>query len=711
MGLSNSQIQISGSQIDNGSISFNKIQDVNSQILLGRYTAGVGVLQEITLGSGLDLSGLGVLSASGTGGTVTNFSSGNLSPLFTTNVSNPTTTPSLSFTLDSQLQNLVFASPNGSSGTPTFRQVVNADLVNSSITIGSTNISLGGTATSIIGLTSVTSTSFVGSLTGNASTATALQTPRTINGVAFDGTANIIISSNTTNDLTVGTGLQYNSGTTFNGSVAKTISIDSTVVTLTGSQALSNKTGLISQWTNDSGYLTTNQNITLSGDVTGSGTTAITTTIANQAVTFTKIQNITTNRLLGRSTAGTGSIEELLIGSGLSLSGGTLTATGSGGTVTGTGAINRVAFWDSSTSISSSSTFLYDSINDRLTIGTGANAYVSDLNITKNTNATVRLSISNQNTGTSAAISTLFTEDAGRYGGFARFGQNVTGNYVASIPYASLFSFFNSIGTGEGNGPVSFRGSPIYFPVASTVSNISMALHTVGMKIAAMSSIHTAPNSYLQVIGSFATGYVQKSASYSIVETDHTIEVTSGTNTQTLPTAVGITGRHYEIINSGTGVVTVATTGGQTINGVSTQVLGEYQSVIVRSNGSNWLKVTTTGEFTGTISFGGDLTPPNITGNTNNYSPTGLSTCNFLRLSTTGNFNITGLLAPATAVNQGIFICNVGTNNFILKNQDAGSTAANRFLLGGDRTIQADEGLMVIYDQVSQRWRSQASNL
>jgi hypothetical protein len=37
---------------------------------------------------------------------------------------------------------------------------------------------------------------------------------------------------------------------------ADNITIDNSVVTLTGSQALSNKTGNISQWTNDAGYLT-----------------------------------------------------------------------------------------------------------------------------------------------------------------------------------------------------------------------------------------------------------------------------------------------------------------------------------------------------------------------------------------------------------------------------------------------------------------------
>lgn len=64
----------------------------------------------------------------GGGGTVTSFTAGNLSPLFTTSVVNETTTPSLSFTLVSQNQNLVYASPNGSGGSPSFRSLVAADL-------------------------------------------------------------------------------------------------------------------------------------------------------------------------------------------------------------------------------------------------------------------------------------------------------------------------------------------------------------------------------------------------------------------------------------------------------------------------------------------------------------------------------------------------------------------------------------------------------
>jgi hypothetical protein len=73
--------------------------------------------------------------------------------------------------------------------------VDNAQLANSAVTVGSTSISLGSSATTLAGLTSVTATTFTGALTGNASSATKLATARTINGTSFDGTTNITISS------------------------------------------------------------------------------------------------------------------------------------------------------------------------------------------------------------------------------------------------------------------------------------------------------------------------------------------------------------------------------------------------------------------------------------------------------------------------------------------------------------------------------------
>jgi len=64
------------------------------------------------------------------------------------------------------------------------------------VTIGSTAVTVNGSAvTTFAGLSSVTSTAFVGALTGNASTATTLATARTINGTSFDGSANITVTA------------------------------------------------------------------------------------------------------------------------------------------------------------------------------------------------------------------------------------------------------------------------------------------------------------------------------------------------------------------------------------------------------------------------------------------------------------------------------------------------------------------------------------
>jgi hypothetical protein len=62
-------------------------------------------------------------------GTVTSFSAGNLSPLFTTSVATATTTPALSFAQTTQTANQIFAGPgSGAAANPTFRSLVAADL-------------------------------------------------------------------------------------------------------------------------------------------------------------------------------------------------------------------------------------------------------------------------------------------------------------------------------------------------------------------------------------------------------------------------------------------------------------------------------------------------------------------------------------------------------------------------------------------------------
>ena len=99
-----------------------------------------------------------------------------------------------------------------------------------------------------------------------------------------------------------------------------------------------------SDWTTFNSKQASGNYITaLTGDVTAAGPGSVAATIANNAVTYGKIQAVsTTSKLLGSSSTTT-PVQEITISTGLTLTGTTLTATGSGGTVTSvSGTSNRI---------------------------------------------------------------------------------------------------------------------------------------------------------------------------------------------------------------------------------------------------------------------------------------------------------------------------------------------------------------------------------
>jgi len=99
----------------------------------------------------------------------------------------------------------------------------------------------------------------------------------TYNGVTVALGSSGTITAVNPNALTISTGLALNSGTTYDGSAARTLTIDSTVVTLTGSQTLTNKSidGSTNTLTNIPNNSLSNSTVTLGTTVIPLGGTAL----------------------------------------------------------------------------------------------------------------------------------------------------------------------------------------------------------------------------------------------------------------------------------------------------------------------------------------------------------------------------------------------------------------------------------------------------
>ncbi len=152
-----------------------------------------------------------------------------------------------------------------------------------------------------------------GSITGNAATATVLQNSRTINGVAFNGSANITIGI---------------AGSSITGTTLAPNIVTSSLTTVGTLANLTVTNPIVASITGNSATTTTNANLT--GPITSIGNA---TTITDDSVTYAKIQNVAAaSRLLGRGAgAGSGNVEEITLGTGLVMLGNVLTATGGGG--------------------------------------------------------------------------------------------------------------------------------------------------------------------------------------------------------------------------------------------------------------------------------------------------------------------------------------------------------------------------------------------
>lgn len=93
---------------------------------------------------------------------------------------------------------------------------------------------------------------------------------------------------------------------------------------------------------------------------------------------------------------------------------------------------------------------------------------------------------------------------------------------------------------------------------------------------------------------------------------------------------------------------------------------------------------------------------------TDDYDPTGLSTCNVMRLSPDVLGSTLGGLA-ASATSQEIVVFNITAGDLIFAHEWAQSVEANRFLCPGatDYTVIQNGRATLFYDLTSARWRVQ----
>ncbi len=195
--------------------------------------------------------------------------------------------------------------------------IPNGALTSSSLTVGTTAISLGGSSTTLAGLTSVASTSFTGALTGNASTATTLATTRAINGVNFDGSAAITVPVNSIDDLVTAVSV-YPLWTTAAGNTAAKLStsklsfVPSTGI-LTATAFVGNLTGNVtgnaSTATSATSATTAGSSISftgaLVGDVTGTQGATIVSLVAASTAANVHAAELLANASTNANTAST----------------------------------------------------------------------------------------------------------------------------------------------------------------------------------------------------------------------------------------------------------------------------------------------------------------------------------------------------------------------------------------------------------------------
>lgn len=433
----------------------------------------------------------------------------------------------------------------------------------------------------------------------------------------------------------------------------------------------------------------TNENLTI--DAAGSGTITLGAT-STGAITLTRATTLSAALTYGgvtlsNSVTGTGSMvlatsaalvtPALGVATGTSLALGGCTIGTDGFCITGTATHNgNLTVSGGALIISgnqSASTWTTSGIRIR-----GVAATLTDTTAATGTTATAYTNVLGGNTIAATNVNVVFTNYFTTYTNDPIAGNNVTltnkwalGADSAKIGTSNQFTVSTA-------GAVTIGAALTYGGV--TLSN---AVTGTGSMVLSTSPALTTPN-----IGVATATSVNKVA-ITAPATSATLTIADGktlTASNSL-TFTGTDGNSFAFPSGSDTVVTLAAT--QTLSAKSLTA------------------PITTGlaDVQGAMKFSTQSAPAQIAANQNDYNPSSVNcaTSQTLLINSDAARNITGLAGPVAGCQMALI--NNGSFTITLKEQDAGSSAANRFNTGADISLTSSAGVLLRYDSVASRWR------
>lgn len=422
------------------------------------------------------------------------------------------------------------------------------------------------------------------------------------------------------------------------------------------------------------------QTITLTGDVTGSGTGSFAATVANNAITLAKMATVATQTFLGRTTAATGNVEALTVTQATALLNAMVGDAGSGGTK---GLVPAPATGDASKYLKGDGTWatvpaLADGDKGDITVSASGATWTID-------NSTITLAKM-----ADVATATVFYRKTAATGA----------PEVQTL--ATLKTDLGLTGTNSGDQTITLTGDVTGTGTgsfAATVANNAITL-------AKMAQVATAT-----FLGrtTAATGDVEAlTATQATALLNNMVGDAGAGGTKGLVPAPAIGDSTKYLKGDGTWATPAG--GGGSPGGADKQIQYNNAGAFGGEAGFEYdaatNQVTVPGiTITEDIALTGDISPTQLTGNQNNYSPTNFATASVLRLTSDAARYITGLGAGSDGLLK--TLVNVGSFNIILQHDNTSSLAANRlvFPTSGDYTLTPNASITLMYDGTTSRWR------